>query len=197
MTYREHHMMPSSAACRGASRLGGYCSARLPLFALVTGHLAIAILLAGCTEKDTWSTIERYLPAKSSWDDGARASIQALSEELHCHPHADMYRVYWRVPSEASDVSRYATIYAPKFETFGYEDDPGSGPVVEWANVDEEAIHLVARRNGTFEDFGTPSWTGRTPMPPARVIELRDRGEQLQAPDSAEHAPQKVQSGKR
>lgn len=164
-------MIPSSTMCRAVSRLEGYYVARLLFFVVVTGHLAIALLLGGCTSKDTGRR-ERYLRAKASWDDGARASIQALSEELHRHPQADMYRIVWGVGPEGSEVRR-ATVYMRKYGIY-YEYDPGSGSVVEWSHVDDQAIHLVARRNGTFEDFGTPS-SGRTAMPPENWIEPPDR----------------------
>jgi hypothetical protein len=119
-------------------------------------QLIIIAWVGGCTGDA--SQVRSTIRASSSWDAGARQSIQELSRQLNGNSRAEVFRVYWR---DDETGHQYATLYMRHWRTVGYEDDPGSGFVAEWTNVDESTIHLIASKGGSFDDFGDPSWCAK------------------------------------
>lgn len=93
-----------------------------------------------------------------SMDVGSRASIQRLSEEIRRCPSAKTYRITWKwkLPSDGYERGWRAVIYKRQNETMGligYEYDPESGFSGEVYLVQDDAIHVVAQKAGTLEDF--------------------------------------------
>ena len=88
-----------------------------------------------------------------SRDAAITESIRSLSREIRFYPWKDTFRIYWSVEMGHPSPSHWATLYERMSKTIGYEADPDSGYSKWWSNIDDEAIHGVARKKGTFEDF--------------------------------------------
>lgn len=94
----------------------------------------------------------------TSMDAGNRASIQRLSKEVCRCPKAYKYRIFWKVTSEGEEIDRRAALYERQKQVtgmgrVGYEIDPYSGFWSKVHTVNDNAIHAVAHKGGTFEDF--------------------------------------------
>jgi hypothetical protein len=94
----------------------------------------------------------------TSWDAAVSASLQKLSQEIRQHPGAKRYRIYFRQSIRDRHGIGGAVLYVPANKQIGFENDPGSGFVAYWTNIDNFAINAAAATNGTFKSFGQEAW---------------------------------------
>jgi hypothetical protein len=125
--------------------------------------VAFSVAIAFCFILDwrpgdsNWE-VGRSIGTYSSRDGAVSASLKKLSQEIRRHPATENYRVYFDLSARDKHGAGGATFYDRKFKQIGFENDPGSGFVVYWTNVDDTAIHAAAATNGTFLSFGREAW---------------------------------------
>ena len=89
-------------------------------------------------------------------DDGARAAIERLSQELKRCPKTKYYSVSWRYSKGPEPRGWRALKYDRRDGSsgiIGYEDDPESGISGNAYIVEDNAVHRVAQEKGVLEDF--------------------------------------------
>jgi hypothetical protein len=90
-----------------------------------------------------------------SLDNGARAAVRRLSEEIHRCPKAKEYDISWNYVSDPQDRGWRSLKYYRQDDAsglIGYEHDPGSGPRGTYL-VDDSAVDRVANEGGVLSDF--------------------------------------------
>jgi hypothetical protein len=89
-------------------------------------------------------------------DDGARAAVEKLSQELKRCPKTKYYSVSWRY-SKGPEPRGWRALKYDRRDAYagiiGYEDDPESGISGDAYIVEDSAIHRVAQERGILEDF--------------------------------------------
>lgn len=90
------------------------------------------------------------------------ASLKRLSRVIRTHPGTRHFRIYFNLTARDQHGSGGATIYVREFKQIGFENDPYSGFVIYWTNVNDAAIHAVAATNGAFASFVKEAWSSVT-----------------------------------
>lgn len=113
--------------------------------------LIFSLIVSACTLYCS-DEVDVSISGISTMEEGNRASIKKLSNEIRRCPSANKYRVFWKVTVNGQEVSRRAALYERNIGV-GYEDDPYSGFSSKVYPVDDSAIHAIAQKGGTFDDF--------------------------------------------
>jgi hypothetical protein len=100
-----------------------------------------------------------------TWDDAVKASLPALSHEIRRCSKTKYYQICFDVRPPDRLSGRGSILYDRKSKVIGLENDPDSGWIVRWDNVDDNYIHAVVATNGTFESFGNEAWSSSTYRP--------------------------------
>lgn len=93
-----------------------------------------------------------------TWDAAVTASLKRLSQEIKRHPKAYRYTIYFSQRVRDRHGIGGSVLFVPSTKQIGFENDPGSGFVAYWTNVDSVAISSAADTNGTFLSFGREAW---------------------------------------
>lgn len=89
-------------------------------------------------------------------DEGARAAVEKLSQELKRCPKSKYYSVSWRYSTGPQARGWRALKYDRRDASsgiIGYEDDPESGIRGDAYIIEDNVVHRVAQGRGVLEDF--------------------------------------------
>ena len=138
---------------RKERKISNRCQSLVVVILLVVGIALVAggvVWVSRCP-----SEVEASTGTFESIDAGSRSSIQELSKAIRRCPRAELYRVIWLSPGREGDqsIQRQAIIYDRPRKRLGYEFDIYSGIAGRVYVVNDDAIHKVAKKGGSLEDF--------------------------------------------
>ncbi len=118
----------------------------------LAGSLLILALLVGAWLRRCPDEVYVYFESPIL-EAGERVAVRKLDAAVCRCPEARRYDVFWKEVIADEELGRRALVYERRGKLIGYEHDPGSGFSGAVYVVNDAAIHAVAQKWGTLEDF--------------------------------------------